>query len=125
MQCGKAPDNQSPQLKNTILIPSCSTWFKNCGENKHKQTVKTLKRNTLNLEPCIWGETLSMCQHYKFHTMQANFIPMLSLWKISLNKMRQTCSPFLTITKAKTLRFESTMHPRTDLRLLSPSRRGL
>jgi len=44
MRCGKAPDNQSPQLKNTTLIPSCSTWFKNCGESKHKQTVKHKKK---------------------------------------------------------------------------------
>jgi hypothetical protein len=54
MQCGKAPDNQSPQLKNTILIPSCSTWFKNCGESKHKTHYKKM----LKLEHMLHNVTI-------------------------------------------------------------------
>merc|ERR1719305_1459985 len=36
-----------------------------------------------------------------------------------------SASPFLTTDMARTARFPSTMHPRTDLRLRSPVRRGL
>lgn len=86
--------------------------FQNCSRVRSQQYISSLAVPT----PHSLYITAPMCTQLYIKTIniKSNVLVIVHTW-----------GPLRTITRANTDKLASTMQPRTDLRFLSPSRRGL
>lgn len=92
-----------PSVKTYHHAALLKLWNTSGGVNyKSSRSAELLQATVFSIPITFTQKKLAYCFNYNVHT----------------------CSPFRTITRAKTLRFPSTIHPRTDFLFLSPVRRG-
>lgn len=108
-----APDDELPDVVGLLQVEEATDLGR--ALNIEKRKAEVLAKRSFSLSPFL-GRHLSQLKSKR--TLGPSLLG--RTWSV---KPGMSFSPCLTMTSARALTSAPTMHPRTDLRFLSPSRR--